>query len=76
MDTFLASKWHERSTPRNEKNPPEKITHGAVKFIGALIVKMHENWQNIYRSKCSQNVNLLQAVLAKNLELLFVFSLF
>ena len=24
--------------PRNEKNPPEKIMHGAVKFIGALIV--------------------------------------
>ena len=22
----------------NEKNPPEKIMHGAVKFIGALIV--------------------------------------
>ena len=26
--------------PRNEKNPPEKIMHGAVKFIGALIVKI------------------------------------
>ena len=24
--------------PRNEKNLPEKIIHGAVKFIGALIV--------------------------------------
>ena len=28
--------WPNR--PRNEKNPPEKIMHGAVKFIGALIV--------------------------------------
>ena len=29
---------HGPNHPRNEKNPPEKIMHGAVKFIGALIV--------------------------------------
>ena len=27
--------------PRNEKNPPEKIMHVAVKFIGALIVNLY-----------------------------------
>ncbi len=26
--------------PRNEKNLPEKIMHGAVKFMGALIVNI------------------------------------
>ena len=29
---------HGPNRPRNEKNPPEKKMHGAVKFIGALIV--------------------------------------
>ena len=29
---------HGPNPPRNEKNPPEKITHGAVKFLGTLIV--------------------------------------
>ena len=29
---------HGPNRPRNEKNPPEKIMHGAVKFVGALIV--------------------------------------
>ena len=29
---------HGPNRPRNEKNPPEKVMHGAVKFIGALIV--------------------------------------
>ena len=31
---------HGPNHPRNEKNPPEKIMHGAVKFKGALIVIM------------------------------------
>ena len=29
---------HGPNRTRNEKNPPEKIMQGAVKFIGALIV--------------------------------------
>ena len=29
---------HGPNRPRNEKNPPEKKMHGAVKFTGALIV--------------------------------------
>ena len=29
---------HGPNRPRNEKNLPEKVMHGAVKFIGALIV--------------------------------------
>ena len=34
---------HGPNRPRNEKNQPEKIMHGAVKFIGALIVNIHLN---------------------------------
>ena len=32
---------HGPNRPRNEKNPPKKIMHGAVKFIGALIVNLY-----------------------------------
>ena len=34
----VSSSRAQSNPPRNEKNPPEKIMHGADKFIGALIV--------------------------------------
>ena len=40
---------HGPNRPRNEKNPPEKIMPGAVKFIGALIVSLYVHiWIYVY----------------------------
>ena len=49
--------------PRNEKNPPEKIMHGAVKFIGALIIKIQymEGGDNLHMS-CIFYANSEQAL--------------
>ena len=38
--TFGDQKRPKRPRNENERNQPEKIMHGAVKFIGALIVNI------------------------------------
>ena len=45
--------------PKNEKNPPEKIKHGAVKFSGALIVIT--KCTNIFMPKIYTNLLQSQA---------------
>ena len=48
--------WPNR--PRNEKNPPEKIMHRAVKFIGALIVRLEIRfYQQQQNSRGLQSTN-------------------